>query len=74
MAKVALEVLKDAAAVGELASRFGVHQTMIHQWKRALLEGASGFFKRGSRKASDVEEVQVKDLHVPLTSSTCLHV
>jgi transposase len=28
----------------ELASQFGVHPAMIHQWKRALLEGASGVF------------------------------
>ena len=41
-AKVALEALKGEETVSELASRFGVHPTMIHQWKRALLKGASG--------------------------------
>jgi len=35
---------------------------MIHQWKRALLEGASSAFERGSRKAQKVNEEQVKDL------------
>ena len=29
-AKVALKALKGEQAVAELASRFGVHQTMIH--------------------------------------------
>ena len=60
--KVALEALKGE----ELASRFGVHPTMIHQWKRALLEGASGVFERGSRKASEIDEEQVKDLHAKI--------
>lgn len=38
-AKVALEALTGEETVSELASRFGVHLTMVHQWKRALLEG-----------------------------------
>ncbi|GGA40472.1 transposase [Pelagibacterium lentulum] len=41
-AKVAKEALKGEEPISELASRFGLHPTMIHQWKRALLEGASG--------------------------------
>ncbi|WP_439331677.1 IS3 family transposase [Pelagivirga sediminicola] len=65
-AKVALEALKGEETVSELASRFGVHPTMIHQWKRALLEGASGVFERGGRKAAEVDEEQVKDLHAKI--------
>ncbi|MEB8388523.1 IS3 family transposase [Rhodobacteraceae bacterium KMM 6894] len=65
-AKVALDALKGEETVSELASRFGVHPTMIHQWKRALLEGASGVFERGSRKAPEIDEGQVKDLHAKI--------
>ena len=35
-AKAALETLKGEQTIAELATRFGVHPTMIHQWKRAL--------------------------------------
>lgn len=49
-AKVALEALKREETVSELASRFGVHPTMIYQWKGAQLEGASGVLERGGRE------------------------
>ncbi len=65
-AKVALEALKGEETAAELASRFGVHPTMIHQWKRALLEGASGVFGRGGRKRLEVDEEQVKELHAKI--------
>ncbi|WP_232303395.1 IS3 family transposase [Paracoccus sp. 228] len=65
-AKVALEALKGEETVSELASRFGVHPTMINQWKRALLDGASGVFERGGRKAPVIDEDQVRDLHAKI--------
>ena len=36
------------------------------RWKPALLEGASGLFERGSRKAAEVDEEQVKDLQAKI--------
>ena len=65
-AKVALEALKGEETATELASRFGVHPTIIHQWKRAPLEGASGLFERGGRKRLEVDEEQVKELHAKI--------
>ena len=58
-----MAALKGERTVSELAGRFGVHPTMTHPWKRALLEGASGVFERGGRKAPEVDNGQVKDLH-----------
>ena len=54
-AKVALEALKGEAMVSELASRFGVHPTMIHQWKRSMLDGASGVFERGGKRTPEID-------------------
>jgi transposase len=58
--------VKGEETVSELASRFGVHPTMIHQWKRALLEGASGVFERGGRRKPEIDEDQVKELHAKI--------
>lgn len=65
-AKVALEALKGEETASELASRFGVHPTMIHQWKRALLEGASDVFERGGKRKPEIDEDQVKELHAKI--------
>jgi len=65
-AKVALEALKGEATVSELASRFGVHPTMIHQWKRSLLDGASGVFERGGKRTPEIDAEQIKELHAKI--------
>ncbi len=54
-ARVALETLKGEQTVAELASRFGVHPTMIHQWKKALLDGASEIFQRGRNGRAQID-------------------
>lgn len=65
-ARVALEALKGEETASELASRFGVHPTMFHQGKKALLEGASGVFERGGRKVPAMDEDQIEDLHAKI--------
>lgn len=66
-ARVALEALKGERTVSELATAYGVHPTMIHQWKKSLLEGAAGIFERGGRSApAEIDEDTVRDLHAKI--------
>ncbi len=70
-ARVALEALKGEQTVAELTSRFGVHPTMIHQWKKALLEGAPEIFQRGRNSVDpEVDPARIKDLHAKIGELT----
>jgi transposase len=67
-ARVALEALKGERTVSELAAAYEVHPTLIHHWKKALLEGAAGIFERGGQAAATAEitEGTVRDLHAKI--------
>ena len=43
-AKVALEALKGVKTVQQIAAEFQIHPVQVTDWKKALLEGASGVF------------------------------
>jgi transposase len=65
-ARVALEALKGEKTAAELATTYGVHPTMIHQWKKALLDGAADIFERGAKKPPEVDEAAVRELHAKI--------
>jgi transposase len=66
-ANVALEALRGERTMAELTARFEVHPTLIHQWKTAMLEGASGVFEKGAAsRAPEVDAETVRDLHAKI--------
>ena len=64
-AKVALEALRGEKTASELASQYQVHPTMINNWKRQLLEGASNLFEKGSEasKVNGEQQAQIDELY-----------
>jgi transposase len=70
-ARVALEALKGEQTVAELAARFGIHPTMIHHWKKALLDGAPEIFQRGRGPIEPAADpARIKELHAKIGELT----
>jgi putative transposase len=56
-ARVALDAVKGVKTLAELSSAYGIHPTVIAQWKRQLVTGASGVFANGSGKGKTQEDL-----------------
>jgi transposase len=56
-ARVAMAALSGEKTLAELSAEFGVHPTMISNWKQELVKRAGELFARGS-KAPAAEDAQ----------------
>jgi transposase-like protein len=60
-AQVAVAAVKEDRTVNQLASKFEVHPTLVHGWKKQLLAGAESIFSDGAKTAAvDAEAVQAE--------------
>jgi transposase len=62
-AQVALAAVKGDKTVSELASLHGVHPTMIHTWKKQLLDNAEEIFQSGAKASSAEHEALQAQLY-----------
>lgn len=63
-AKVAIAALREQETVSQLSSRYEVHASQIHLWKRLVLDGAEGLFGSvGRPKKGESDEVSVSELY-----------
>ena len=61
-AKVALAALQNEETTAQLASRFGIHPTMVTTWKRQLIEKAAELFDK-NHKSRKQAEAQADELY-----------
>ena len=52
-AKVALAAVREDGTVAELSSRYGVHASQIHSWKKTVIDGVGSLFAKGKSCAPD---------------------
>jgi putative transposase len=56
-AKVALESVRGERTLNELAGQFELHPTQVVQWKKRLVEGATGLFSGHAGRDAAQESV-----------------
>jgi transposase-like protein len=61
-AQAALATLKGDRTVNELAGQFGVHPTLLQDWKRQLLQGAESVFAHGVKATDAAEQTRSAEL------------
>ena len=62
-AKVALDALQGEEPIAQMATRFEVHPSQIHAWKRALVAGAPELFAANQRSQEKAKEAQINQLY-----------
>jgi transposase len=65
-AKVALEALKGEQTLSQLATKHGVHQTMIAAWRKQAMEGLAGVFSGKAEAADGAREGEIDKLHAKI--------
>ena len=71
-AKVAMAAIREEGTIAELASKYGVHGSQIHAWKKAALDGMEGLFE-GDKKAARAEvadKTKLTELHAKIGQLT----
>lgn len=71
-AKVAMAAIREEGTIADLSSKYGVHASQIHAWKKTLQDGAAAMFE-GEKKAvrhEAAEKEKLTELHAKIGELT----
>ena len=61
-ARVAIEALKGAKTIQQIAKEFEIHPVQVSDWKKQMLEGACDLFSAGKKKSTEEHSDSSKEV------------
>lgn len=58
-AKIAIEAIKGKFSVSELSEKYGVHPSLIHAWKKTVVESAPVLMEKNGKSGTDDVEARI---------------
>lgn len=68
--QVVLAALREDAPISELSSKYGVHSTVIHRWKKEALASMEAGFSGKIESQTVDHQAEVKELHAKIGQLT----
>ena len=67
-AKVALEALRGDLTTAQLATKHGIHPTMVGEWKKQAMDGLTAVFsdRPAAQETTKSSEAEVEKLHAKI--------
>lgn len=62
-AKIVLDMLKGELTQSQLTTKYGVHSTQLHHWKKQALEGMAAIFSDKRTKQSHDQSELIEELY-----------
>jgi len=63
--RIVLEILREELTISQISSKYGVHQSVLNNWRNIVLEGLPGFFTDPRKKSTaDIQKDNtIEDLY-----------
>jgi transposase len=71
-AKVAMAAIREDGTVAELASKYGVHASQIHAWRKAVVDGVAALFEgdKMAARSQAADKTTLNELHAKIGQLT----